>query len=92
MRFAARQLRRRPSPYGGCDSRWDGANTAVFSVVDSVILRPLPFRDSGRLVSFKCGIFANASSDNLDYPTFFDLRERNRTPELNRLYRSDHLF
>jgi len=27
-----------------------GANTAVFTVVDGVILRPLPYRDSGRLV------------------------------------------
>jgi predicted permease len=26
-----------------------GANTAVFSVVDAVVLRPLPYRDSGRL-------------------------------------------
>lgn len=28
-----------------------GANTAVFSVVDAILLRPLPFPDSGRLVS-----------------------------------------
>src|SRR6202022_4954575 len=27
-----------------------GANTAIFSVFNAVILRPLPFRDSGRLV------------------------------------------
>jgi predicted permease len=27
-----------------------GANTAVFSVVDAVVLRPLPYRDAGRLV------------------------------------------
>ena len=28
-----------------------GANTAVFSVVNAVFLRPLPFPDAGRLVA-----------------------------------------
>src|SRR5215469_4724242 len=27
-----------------------GANTAIFSVIDAVLLRPLPFHDSGQLV------------------------------------------
>jgi putative ABC transport system permease protein len=27
-----------------------GANSAIFSVVDAVLLRPLPYRDSGRLL------------------------------------------
>src|ERR1700741_4478683 len=30
-----------------------GANTAVFTLVDGVLIRPLPFRDSERLVSLR---------------------------------------
>ena len=28
-----------------------GANLAIFAVVDAILVRPLPFRDSGRLVT-----------------------------------------
>jgi hypothetical protein len=55
-----------------------GANTAIFSLVDAVALRPLPFRDSERLV----WIWATRTDrDKAFYsiPNFIDTRERSRS-------------
>lgn len=53
MRHAARQLRRTPSLTVAavlCFALGIGANTSIFSVVDAVLFRPLPFHDADRLV------------------------------------------
>jgi len=53
-----------------------GANTAIFSVVNGVLLAPLPYRDPGRLVQL-----SESSPDfktmSVACPNFQDWRERN---------------
>jgi putative ABC transport system permease protein len=48
-----------------------GANTAIFSVVYPVLLRPLPFRDPGRLVTIGESR-RTAKSYSASYPDFVD--------------------
>ena len=62
-----------------------GANSAIFSVVNTVLLRPLPFAEPERLV------FLNEKSPVLDemsisYPNFLDWREHNQSFEKIAVY------
>jgi predicted permease len=60
-----------------------GANTAIFSVVNAVLLKPLPFPAPEELVAVGGVDLSETISpprlDSLCYPDFFDLREQNRS-------------
>jgi putative ABC transport system permease protein len=78
IRYAARQLRRAPSFAAAAILTLAigiGANSAVFSVVNTVVLRPLPFPSPDRLVSVELmSIRGTPHPDSLAYFTFFELR------------------
>jgi putative ABC transport system permease protein len=76
IRFAARALRRRPLfslAVVATLALGIGANTAIFTVVRAVVLRPLPFRDPERLVSI---YLREPGSDTQPFSIadFFDVR------------------
>jgi predicted permease len=56
-----------------------GANTAIFSVVNAVLLRPLPFPQSSQLVSVESfDTISKIPHHSSSYPDFFDLRSQNQ--------------
>src|SRR5438105_3636364 len=58
-----------------------GANTAIFSLINAVLIRPLPFRDPDRLV-WTWGNIRNGSNRASVSPLdFLDYRQRNQTFE-----------
>ncbi|MGH7720791.1 MAG: ABC transporter permease, partial [Gemmatimonadaceae bacterium] len=61
-----------------------GANTAIFSLVDALLLRPIPVREPERLVALGDPSLVGSVSqgaprtDLFSYPLYRELRERNR--------------
>ena len=53
-----------------------GANTAIFSVVNGVLLRPLPYQDPDRLVRLSEDS-PQVPEMSISYPNFLDWREQN---------------
>ena len=59
-----------------------GANTAIFSVVDSVLLRPLPFRNADRLaVAWESSPAQGWNRIGPSGPNYLDFRDQNRSFE-----------
>ena len=66
-----------------------GANTAIFSVVNAVLLRPLPFPDSDSLVAvFETVPQLGRNRGSHSYPNFFDFRTQNTVFERVACYHS----
>jgi putative ABC transport system permease protein len=82
LRYALRSLVKNPgfaSLSILCLALGIGVNSTIFSVVDTIAIRPLPFRDPERLVSLHGTHKANGIDDGgVAYPHVQDWRERAR--------------
>jgi putative ABC transport system permease protein len=84
FRYAVRQLRKNPAFAAVAVitlALGIGANTAVFSVVDAVMLRPLPYYQPSRLVEAQSVNSQDHRPINISYPDFFDWRSQNHSFE-----------
>jgi predicted permease len=88
FRFALRQLRKSPGFTAATIATLAlgiGATTAIFSLVNAVLLRPLPFAHYERLMSLQQNdqsLGAKGSiSEALSYPDFFDWRAQDHSFE-----------
>jgi putative ABC transport system permease protein len=83
FRYALRGLRRSPGFALLCIGIMAvgiGANTAVFSVVNAVLLKSLPYRDSGRIVTLsnvvRTVVALNALEKQISVPDFQDWHDQ----------------
>ncbi len=54
-----------------------GANTAIFSIVEAVLLRPLPFKDANRLVDLTEYKPGGVDSGGVPYPDYLVWKQQN---------------
>src|SRR5262245_51691006 len=81
LKYALRMLRRRPAFLAaaiGTLALGIGANTAIFTVISSVLLRPLPYPKADRL-ALVWQRLPQLPQIRVSYPDYLDWRERTRT-------------
>jgi putative ABC transport system permease protein len=68
-----------------------GATTGIFSLVNAILLRPIPFPQADRLMSLQHESHSsgNVTQNSLSYPDFFDWRTQNRSFSAMASYRGD---
>ncbi|MBO0857332.1 MAG: ABC transporter permease [Chloracidobacterium sp.] len=67
-----------------------GANTTMFSVINGLLLRPMPYKDPERLVHLdERAVKAGFESLGISFPDFSDWRARGRSFEQMALYDQD---
>ncbi len=89
LRYACRTLRRAPLFAASAIlaiALGVGANTAVFSVVYAVLLKPLPFDEPDRLVKLSEVDPSGVDTGRVSIGTFVDWRARSRTLESIAVY------
>ncbi len=81
LRYGARSLRKSPGFTAVAVltlALGIGANTTIFSVINAVLLRPLPFRDPSRLVLiWECDIHDPTDLNIISAPNFWDFQKQN---------------
>src|SRR5467141_140301 len=90
LRFAVRMLRNSPGFTAVAVltlALGIGANTAIFSLVNGVLLRPLPYRNPNRL-TMVWEKSRDGSRENVGYATYLDWKSKNKSFEEIAIYSS----
>ncbi len=84
IRFGLRMLRKSPAFTAAAVlilGLGIGANTTIFSVVNALVFRPLPFRNASSLVFLTTGSDRLKTWGALSYPDYADYKEQNQVVE-----------